>query len=254
MGIDKQSIIPLYFQLADILREQIKGKKIKPGDPLPSEKELIAKYNISRGTIRQALTQLTHEGLIERFPGKGSFVIYPKVSQDANKDMGFFSKAIEAMGKIPSARVLEITAEKTTDYARSKLKLKKDDSAIFMKRLRLVDDEPWAIENAFFIKEVGDILLKEGTESSLYRTLQEKYDYRFYKSENTLESSIADTDVAKLLGVVKGSPVMIAERTMFLVDGTVFEFSKDIYRGDRIRFAVNDLYQGSGSPAFQIRT
>ena len=97
MGIDKQSAMPLYYQLTEILKEKIQQGKIKIGHPLPSETELIEKYQVSRGTVRQALQLLTQEKLIERFPGKGSFVAEPKLEHDVSKAIGFFSQITKGM-------------------------------------------------------------------------------------------------------------------------------------------------------------
>ena len=100
MQINKKSIIPLYYQLADYLRLQISKKIIKPGDPLPSESDLIKELKLSRGTIRQAFQILTQEGLIERKPGRGSFVSQPKIEHIDGIEIGSFTQAIKKAGEI----------------------------------------------------------------------------------------------------------------------------------------------------------
>jgi len=243
MEIDKTSIIPLYFQLADVLREKVTTKVLKPGDILPSESELIDKFGISRGTVRQAMQILTQEGLIERYPGKGSFVSHPKIEHDAGKVLGFFSQITREVGKRPSAKILEIKQSHPSKFVRSKLHLNEGEPIVLVKRLRFVDDEPWAIETAHFRNDIGGKLLNEDLSGSIYKLIQEKYGYIFYRSQNSIEASIACEVTANLLSIEVGRPVLYIKRLVFLSDDSPFEYSEDIYRADRIRFIVEDKYQ-----------
>ncbi len=252
MDLDKNSVIPLYYQLATYLRNLIKNDLLKPGETLPSESELIAKFGISRGTVRQAFQLLATEGLIERYPGKGSFVSYPKIKQDAVRQMGFFTQALLDVGKKPSAKVLLKEERPANDLVSSKLKLQPNASIVLIKRVRFVDEEPWAYETMFFRKDVGEKLLKEDLNQSIYKLLQEKYKYIMHSSKNTIEAANADTKTARLLGINHGDSILIIRRLMFLEDNEPFEYSIDIYRGDRIAFSVEDQYQRE-EPRFKIK-
>jgi len=243
MKLDKNSHTPLYYQLADLLQEKIKRNLYKPGDPIPSESELINDSGISRGTVRQALQILTQEGLIERHPGRGSFVSYPKIEQDANRVMGFYTQAMLEAGKIPSAKILEVKEFSAPKLIRSKLLLSHNDSVVFIKRLRSADNVPLAIESAYFKSDVGWKLLNEDLRGSIYEILQDKYDYVIYRSENTIEASIADSETASVFGLDKNSPIFVIHRLVFLANGNPFEYSEDIFRADRILFSVEDYYQ-----------
>ena len=241
--IDKNIPIPLYHQLAEYLREQINSKLFVPGDPLPSETDLINDFDLSRGTIRQALQILTQEGLIERHPGRGSFVSHPKIEQDADQVMGFFTRAMMKVALVASAKILEMKEFSAPKFIKSKLQLSDDESIIFVKRVRYANDEPIAIESEYFISDVGRKLFNEDLHGSIYEILQDKYDYVIHRSENTIEASIADSETASILNIDENNPIFMIHRVVFLADGTPFEYSEDIFRADRIRFSIEDLYQ-----------
>lgn len=243
MDIDKNSRVPLYYQISDILRDKIKSNLLKPGDPIPSETELMKESGISRGTVRQALQILTQEGIIERHPGRGSFVSYPKIEQDVTKVIGFLTEALLNAGRVPSAKLLEMKEFSAPELIKSKLQLSDNENIVLIKRVRYADDEPIAIESEYFIEEVGQKLLNEDLCGSLYKILQEKYGYYFYRSENTIETSLADSETASIFGIDKNSAIFVVHRILFLMDGNPFEYSEDLYRGDRIRFSIEDHYQ-----------
>jgi len=253
MEINKSSVVPLYYQLADVLRKKITNKSIKPGETLPSESSLIREYEISRGTVRQAFQVLTQEGLIERHPGRGSFVCPAKINHDATKQMGFYSQAMEGAGKVPSAKVLDLKEIPVPKFIQEKLGLGENETVVFLKRLRFADDEPVAVENEYFKKEIGRQLFDEDLNGSIYKILQEKYKYVIYRSQNTIEASLADSETANLIGVVKNSPILVVRRLVFSSDGKPYEYSKDIFRADKIRFSVDDYYQGE-APNFNVKT
>ena len=253
MEIDKSSVVPLYYQLADVLRGKITSHLIEPGETLPSESSLIKEYEISRGTVRQAFQLLTQEGLIERYPGRGSFVCPAKINHDAAREMGFYSQSMEDAGKIPSAKVLELVEIPVQKFVREKLGVKNGETVVYLKRVRYADDDPVSLENAYFVKEVGGKLLREDLTGSIYKILQEKYKYMIERSQNTIEATLADAETAKLIGVVRNSPILVVRRLVFFSDNVPYEYSKDIFRADKIRFSVDDYYLGE-TPNFTVKT
>jgi GntR family transcriptional regulator len=243
MEIDKNSIIPLYYQLADLLRDKIATSLLKPGDTIPSENDLIKQYEISRGTVRQALQLLIQEGLLERFPGRGSFVTFPKIQQNAVRQMGFVTQAILESGKVPTARIIESRQFAAPAFLQTKMKLQPNESIFFVKRLRFADGEHLAIENAYLRYDIGQVLIHEDLTGSLYKLLQEKYNIQLYRSENTIEAARADEHTAKILDIAQGDPVLKIDRLVYLQDERPFEYSEDIFRADRIKFSIEDFYQ-----------
>jgi len=243
MKIDTNSPIPLYYQLSESLREKIIMNLYKPGDLIPSESELIRDSGLSRGTVRQALQILTQEGLVERHPGRGTFVSYPKIEQNANRVMGFYTNTILESGKVPSTEIIEIKEFSAPKLIRSKLQLSEGESIVFIKRLRKSDDIHLAIESSYFISEVGQKLLKEDLLGSIYEILQKKYDYIIQRSENTIEASVADSETENILDIETNSLIFVIHRLVYFSSGKPFEYSEDIIRADRIRFSIEDNYQ-----------
>ena len=106
MPIRKDTPVPLYYQLAEQIREQIESQELVPGSQLPSERDLADRYGISRMTARQALTYLVRQGRLMVRPGIGTFVAEPKLTHNTLHLLGFTEEML-AHGQAPSSRVLE---------------------------------------------------------------------------------------------------------------------------------------------------
>lgn len=243
MSVDKKSVIPLYHQLADYLREKIHSDEIKPEELMPSELELMQKFQLSRGTVRQAIQLLELEGLVERYPGKGTFVSMPKIEHNANKKMGFFTASMQDAGRNPSAQVLDISQVEATRDIQEKLNLPDRSLVVRVKRLRLVDGEPWAIETEYFRKDIGEKLLNQNLTGSIYEILQSGFGYSIHNSHNLIEASVADKEKALLLRIKAGHPLLAVKRLVYLSTGEPFEYASDYLRADRIKFSIDDYYQ-----------
>jgi GntR family transcriptional regulator len=239
LKINKDSIVPLYFQLAEALREQIRSGILQPGDALPSESELIQNFTISRGTVRQAFQLLSQEHLIERFPGRGSFVAGPKLSHDVGKAIGFFSRIAAEAGLRPDAKVLEKQYGGCSPFVASQLQVGNQTDVLHLRRLRLINGEPWALEVSFFSGEIGASLRKEDLAKSVYALIQDKLGMAIRESNNSIEADTASEDIAVLLGVAEGAPLLRVSRQVFGEAPTPFEYSVDYYRADRIQLALN---------------
>ncbi len=237
MELDKKSFIPLYYQLADLLRERIADVRLTPGMAIPSEFDLIQEHGISRGTVREALRQLEQEGLIERRKGVGTFVSAPKIEHETDRVMGF-SRVMQMTGKTASARLIEMRKYPAPLSISEKMGLPEGENIYLVKRLRFADDEPLLLEHSYFRQEVGEKLLDEDLTRSIYSLLEGKYHYKLYRSENTLEAQSAKKEEADLLCIEAGNPVLVLRRLVYFDDGTPFEYAKDIYRADRTKFKI----------------
>lgn len=242
MELDKKSFTPLYYQLADLLRERISDGSLKPGMTLPSEFDLIEEHNISRGTVREALRLLEQEGMIEKRKGIGTFVSAPKIEHATDRPMGF-SRVMQMTGKTPSAQLLEMSELQPSHSIGEILNLVDGDKVYLVKRLRFADDEPLLLEYSYFRKDVGERLLNENLTQSIYSLLENKFDLVLNRSVNTVEAQLAKEDEAKILGVEEGSPVLVLRRIVYFDEDTPFEYAKDIYRADRTKFKIR-THQG----------
>ncbi|MBE3562031.1 MAG: GntR family transcriptional regulator, partial [Ktedonobacteraceae bacterium] len=99
--LERSNPLPLYYQLKEVLKQQIRAGYFSPNDAIPSEPELVAQYHVSRATVRQALTELVHEGLLYRQHGRGTFVCEPRVQPHSLSELISFSEDLRRRGKRP---------------------------------------------------------------------------------------------------------------------------------------------------------
>src|SRR5215471_6136578 len=143
--IYRNSPVPRYHQLKEILREKIRAGELKPGDLIPSERELSETYGISRMTARQAITELVNEGVFYREQGKGTFVTRNKITQQLMRLTGF-TEDIRSRGQLPSTKVLVAEMRPASEVVAEKLRISMGQLVFCIQRLRLADGEPLAIE------------------------------------------------------------------------------------------------------------
>ncbi|AOM84505.1 putative transcriptional regulator of N-Acetylglucosamine utilization, GntR family [Salisediminibacterium beveridgei] len=227
----------MYYQLQEMLRKLIESGDLKPGDPIPSERELSEQHDISRMTIRQALTNLVNEGLLTRSKGRGTFVAEEKIEQPLMKLTGF-SEDMRLRGIEPGSRLIQFDTVKAGDNVAKYLEIDPGTKVYQISRLRLGDGAPMAYETSFL--RMDGLLLKEtDLQGSLYALIEATLNKKIARARQTIEPSFATEDEAELLTVETGSPVLLLERITRFDDGTVFEYVKSAYRGDRYKFIAD---------------
>src|SRR3989475_5856556 len=198
-AIYRNSPLPRYYQLKEIMRERVQSDEWKPGDLIPSERELSEKYGISRMTARQAITELVNEGLFYREQGKGTFVSQRKITQQLIHLTGF-TEDIRARGQRPGTKVLSATMHPADEETAEKLRINPCTPIFRLHRLRLADDEPLAIELSQISFKGCERLLEEDLEqNSLYRLLEAKYGIPLMEADQELEAGLANSEEAQLL-------------------------------------------------------
>ena len=223
-AIYRNSPLPRYYQLKEIMRERVQSDEWKPGDLIPSERELSEKYGISRMTARQAITDLVNEGLFYREQGKGTFVSQRKITQQLIRLTGF-TEDIKTRGQKPD----ETTAEK--------LRIDPGTLIFRLQRLRLADDEPLAIELSQTSFKGCERLLEEDLEqNSLYRLLEAKYGIPLMEADQELEAGLASSEEAQLLKISVGRPVLFTRRTTYTERNEPIEYAKAVYCGNKYTF------------------
>ncbi|MCK4423892.1 MAG: GntR family transcriptional regulator [Candidatus Omnitrophica bacterium] len=237
-NFDKDAPIPLYYQLKEIIREDIDKNRLVPGQPIPSERELVERYNISRMTVRQAVSGLVNEGYLYRQHGKGTFVADLKIKKGLLKLPGF-SRDMSERGLKTRSRVLE-SAEISAGLRLAKtLDIKAEDKVYRIKRLRLVNGRPMALETTHLAAKFCQGLLDEDlSKESVFSLLETKYNLKLKNSYQVLEPVLASEEEAELLGIKKDHPVLVMEGTTFLTNGRPIEYVRGVYRSDRYKFFV----------------
>lgn len=236
--LDKKSPLPIYYQLKEILREKISSEEWKPGTMIPSERELSEQYKISRMTARQALGELTREGLLYREKGKGTFVAQPKMQQALNS-LTSFSEDMQARGKHSGGKVLRLELVSVPARIADALGISSEQEVVLLERLRIAEGEPIALESCFLHFDNVQKLLNEDFEnSSLYTLLSQKYNVIPTRAQQQVEADLCSAQEKELLKIKAGTPVLRNRRLTFDQDGMVFEYTKSAYRADRYVFQV----------------
>lgn len=236
--IDKQSPMPIYFQLERSLRSQIENNTLKPGDLLPSEREYAEQLDISRMTVRQAITNLVNEGLLTRQKGRGTFVAEQKLEQKLS-GLTSFTEDMKARGMNPANTLLAFEIVPAETKVAERLHLKQHTPVYEIKRIRLADDVPMALETVYISANLVKGLTEAITTSSLYRYIEEDLGLQIGHAVQSMEAAIVNEQERAHLLVQKGAPVLLIERNTFLKDGTPLEYVKSSYRADRYKFTID---------------
>ncbi|WP_047980196.1 GntR family transcriptional regulator [Ornithinibacillus contaminans] len=237
--IDKQSPIPIYYQLEEEIKSMIHHKQLKPGDLLPSEREYAEKYAISRMTVRQAISNLVKEGLIYRQKGKGTFVADKKIEQDLS-GLTSFSEDMRNRGLIPSNQLISFDFIPATEQLADILMIASGDMICKIKRVRLADEEPVALETVYTPQNViGDMNYQDFSES-FYDYVEKKLHFKIGFGHQTIEAALASDEERAHLHIQKGSPVLVMQRTTYLQDEqqTPIEYVTSTYRADKYKFKM----------------
>ena len=238
-NIDKSSPVPIYYQIKEFYKEKIENGNLEPHQRLPSERELEKRYEISRMTARRALTELESEGYAYREQGKGSYVAEPKLHQ-ALLELTGFTTDMKKRRMSPGARVLEQKLIKCDEELAKKLNAESNEKIFVLQRVRLAEEEPLAIEKTHLRHKLcRGIEEYDFQDRSLYSTLREDFGMNLSWAEQSVEATLADEYKAEQLGVDKGSPMLMTERTTYIGDEeTPIEYAHSTYRGDRYKLFV----------------
>ncbi len=234
--LDRNHPLPMYYQLKEIIREKVMSGEWKPGTLIPSERELSKQYGISRMTVRQAFNELTQEGVLRRKQGVGSFVAELKIEQQLSGLTGF-TEDMRKRGLQAKARVLTLQTIHPSAEVAAALQISPQQPIVLLERLRMVGEEPMAIEASHLhFPHVEKLLEEDFQHRSLYELLSEKYAIVPTRAKQSMEAALPNRREQKLLGLPPGAPVLKNRRTTFDQHGRPFEYTKSAYRGDSYVF------------------
>ena len=237
--IDKNSPVPLYHQVEQDLKQDIKAKKYAVGDPIPTEVDLIARYGVSRMTIRLAIEELEKEGYVKKVQGKGTFVKSRKVTQELGV-ITSWSETVRAQGKEPVAKRVDTCERTATPELAEQMEIEPDTRLYYIERLRCVDDEPLSISKVHIIADLAPGLLElDGIKDSLYKVLEERYHIELSSADEVVEACAADAEQADLLQIEEGYPIIKVTRLTRDPIGKTIELSEVWTRGDKYAYKVH---------------
>ena len=217
----------------------IENEDLKPGQSIPTERELCEIQGVSRMTVNKAIMSLVNEGLVYREQGKGTFVSIAKVNREISQLKSFTEQMLEN-GVISKTKILSFKVIEATKKYRLELKMPEDENKIIeIKRLRFSDEQPVAIEIAWLPYYLFKGMTREMIEDkSLYEIFREKYGYYPDKAKQTIEPTMLNEYESKLLNQEKSALALIFRRTTYLENETPIEYTKAIYRSDKYKYQI----------------
>jgi len=236
------SSIPQYIQIQEKIKQLIQTDRIRLGLKLPSENVLASQFGVSRMTVRHALDKLAEENIIKKRRGLGNFVTNQLDSITA--ELSFppsLTKLLIEAGFTPSSKFLNRSVTKEIpSRGRELLELPHGEKVAFTERLRYGGNFPLAINKSWLPDSlVRGITEKEFIEGSLIKTLIKIYHLLPTKGIEWVEPTLASSHEAKLLEIAIGTPLLLMTTISYLADGTPVEFSKTLWRGDKLRLQIN---------------
>jgi GntR family transcriptional regulator len=229
--LERSNPLPLYYQLKEVLKQQIRAGHLAPHTAIPSEPELVAQYHVSRATVRQALTELVHEGLLYRQHGRGTFVCEPRVQQHSVSELTSLSEELRRRGKRPGGILFVSELVRGSQTVREHLRLTDEEQVVRLERLRNADDTPIAYEIDYLpypraaniyqrAKEVGD--------GSLYNLMIVE-GMQPYLAEQSFSAGVASAREAELLRIAENDLGLRLTSTAFDETGAPIEYTESFF-------------------------
>lgn len=231
-------LIPRYYQLKEILEGRIESGEFHVGGKFPTDEELCAEYELSRGTVRRAVDMLVEEGRLRREQGRGTFVSSPHLSPVFFR-LGNFNEEMEARGWKPSTRLLKRRELPATQEIARRLQIPVGEKAIEIIRLRLANDKPVAYETRYLSYKTCPQLLEEDLENqSIHSLLLDKFNIPLLRACYTIEARLLSGKEANYLQIEPCSAGFAVERVTFTTDDRPVTWYQTVYRGDVYRFSA----------------
>jgi GntR family transcriptional regulator len=231
--IDK---LPYYQQIKASFIEDITSGKLKHGDKIPSERELAEKFNISRMTARHAISALEREGFVERRERVGTFITNRMIRWNFIT-VNSFTKGMVDKGLNPETKTIYMKREPANDFLATTFEVNIGEEIFSLKRLRLVDGIPIAIElSQIPYRYCSGIEQHMKDNVSLYNVLEEYYDIKLVKQKQQMRISLPDPYESELLRIKSEIPCLLMKGTTLDTLDRPIEFTKGLARGDLIEF------------------
>ena len=222
---------PVYKRIQNAIRRRIEAAELNPGDAVASERELAKTHKVSLMTARHALAGLEREGLVERRRGAGTFVASPKIH--FNKLMSY-TEHMASRGLAPHSRVLVSKLIEDEQEIAARLGLPAASRMVKIVRLRLTEEEPFALETCYLPGgEFAGLVNSPLGRSSLFAALQHDHGVDLAYADEEIDATAADLDLAEKLGVPKGSPIMRIRQVIYSTKGKPTIYVVGYYRSER---------------------
>lgn len=231
--------VPLYHQLKTAIQQEIEGGRWKPGEQLPTENELIARYRVSKITVRQALRELATLGYIRREQGRGTFVQRLPL-EEGPRELTSFTGEMRQHGIAATSLVLDQGVISASPSVAAKLAIPPGDDVFRLRRLRFADGQPMGLQTAYVaMANVPGITELSFTNASLYEVFEARYGLTPARAKETHVAVLISAEDAALLRTQTGCPGFAAERITFDRAGRPIEYVTSVMRGDRYKIVLD---------------
>ena len=235
--IDRDNPKKLYVQLLEILKDKIEDGEWAVDTQIPTEDELCKTYEISKATVRQAVASLVRNGYLLKQQGRGTFVCKRVIPEGLSMLTSFRELMLEAK-VVFSTKVLAQTVLMPTDDLDIKLDIPEDTHVIYLKRLRVVEDEPILLQESYLPYHICPQLLQDDLEeNSLLEILEDKYQIKITKVQEFIEIAPVTDNEGDLLGLQPGTPALLLEQRFFAGTREIM-YTRSLKRPERFRFSI----------------
>jgi GntR family transcriptional regulator len=235
-NLNETDYIPKYIKISENIKQDISSGLLKHGQKIYSEKDIMAKYDVSSTTARKSLEVLRRENLIESIQGKGSFILQTKILRSLKKVISF-TENVKRQSLVPSSKVIEKSVLGGYTEYHKKLNLLEDEKILKIIRVRYGDDIPLLIDTRYINMKYCPGIEERDLSTSLYE-IYNSYNIKIAHSKQILQMSFLDEKNAKLLNCKKFDPVIRIEGTLYLEDFSSVEYEEDLWNGAVFSFYV----------------
>lgn len=230
---------PLYQWLAETLRQDIAQGVYKPGDALPTEHDLMRRYDLSSTTVRRAVHELVREGWIYRKAGKGTFVKRDKVEERLLR-LTSFAEEMQSRNITPEFRLICARPLVPPPEIGRLLNVPAHEPVYLIERVQLGSGEPIALARGYWDYAIGEQLAQYDLNSiPLYETIESKLHILLTEADESIGAASADADIARKLGVPRRAPLLVRRRLTYTTAMRPVEYTTTFYRADRYEYKVH---------------
>ncbi len=231
--IDKASPVPIYYQLFKLMEDGVRSGALKPSEVFPSEQELCKRFGVSHMTLRRAMSELAATGLVYAEKGRGTFVSKPKL-----ENVVFEMTNISEHVKASQFRILEARIIKTDDFLSSKLSVDNNTSCLHLRSVLSIKNEICAYEKKYILYSKNKpIVENELSNPSLLNLIVVQADRFPTGSKKDVTVSLITAEESNIMAIAMGSPIFVAEQTIYDTEKKPIGWGRTVYRGDVYKFS-----------------
>ena len=229
---------PYYRWLEEILRDDIAQGVYKPGDALPTEHELMRRYNLSSTTVRRAVRDLVLEGWIYRTAGKGTFVKRAKLEERLAR-LTSFAEEMQSRSITPQFKLVRAELVMPPYEVRQALKLSAKQQTYLIERIQIASGEPIAVARGYWCCEIGTRLAEQDLNRiPLYEIVEQVLHIPLVEADESISAASADADLARKLSISRNAPLLVRRRLTYTTEMRPIEFTTTFYRSDQYEYKI----------------